>query len=35
VHGRVLILVYEDDLIMAGERFAGVEAIKSGVASKF
>jgi len=35
VHGRVFILVYVDDLIVAGERFAGVEAIKSGVAAKF
>jgi len=35
VHGRVFILVYVDDLIVAGERFAGVEAIKSGVADKF
>jgi len=35
VHGRVFILVYVDDLIVAGERFAGVEAIESGVAAKF
>ena len=35
MHGRVFILVYVDDLIVAGERFAGVEAIKSGVAAKF
>jgi len=35
VHGRVFILVYVDDLIVAGERFAGVEATKSGVAAKF
>jgi len=34
VHGRVFILVYVDDLIVAGERFAGVEAIQSGVAAK-
>jgi len=35
VHGRVFILVYVDDLIVAGERFAGVEAMKRGVAAKF
>jgi len=35
VHGRVFILVYVDDLIVAGERFAGAEVIKSGVAAKF
>jgi len=35
VHWRVFILVYVDDLIVAGERFAGVQAIKSGVAAKF
>jgi len=35
VHGPVFILVYVDDLIAAGERLAGVEAIKSGVAAKF
>jgi len=35
VHGRVFILMYVDDLIVAGERFAGVEAIKSGFAAKF
>jgi len=31
VHGRVFILVYVDDLIVAGESFAGVEAVKKGV----
>jgi len=35
VHGRVFILVYVEDLIAASMRFAGVEAIKSGVAAKF
>jgi len=35
VHGRVFILMYFDDLIVAGERFAGVKAVKSGVAAKF
>jgi len=35
VHARVFILVYFDDLIVAGERFAGVKAIKSGVAAMF
>jgi len=35
VHGRVFILMYVDDLIVAGERFAGVEAIKRGVSAKF
>ena len=35
VHGRVFILVYVVDLIVAGERVAGVRAIKSGVVAKF
>jgi len=35
VHGRVFILVCVDDLIVASERFSGVEAIKRGVAAKF
>ena len=35
VHGRVFILVYVDDMIVSGELFAGVKAIKSGVAAKF
>ena len=35
MHGRVFILSYVDDMILAGERFAGVEAIQSGVAAKF
>jgi len=35
VHGRVFILVYVVGLIVAGERFSGLEAIKSGVAAKF
>ena len=35
VHGSVFILVYVDELIVARERFAGVDAIKSGVAAKF
>jgi len=35
VHGRVFIPVYVDDLIVAGERFSGVEAIKIGVAAEF
>jgi len=35
VHGRVFILVYVDDLILAGERFAGVEAIESGFVANF
>ena len=33
VHGRVFILVYVDDSIVAGESFAGVEAIKIGVSA--
>jgi len=35
VHGRVCILVYVDELIVAGERFAAVEAIKRGVSDRF
>ena len=35
VHGRVFILVYVEDLIVAGKSFAGVAAIKSGVSDKF
>ena len=35
VHGRVFILVYVEDLIVAGESFSALEAIKSGVPSKF
>jgi len=35
VHGSVFILVYVDELIVARERFAVVEAIKSGVEAKF
>jgi len=34
MHGRVFILVYVEDLIVAGESFAGVEAIKRGVSAK-
>ena len=33
VNGRVIILVYVDNLVMASESFAGVEAIKSGVSA--
>ena len=33
VQGGVLILVYTDAVIVAGESFAGVEAIKSGVSA--
>jgi len=35
VQGRVFILEYVDDLLVAGERFDGVEAIKRGGAAKF
>jgi len=35
VHGCVFILVYVDDVTVAGESFAGVAAIKSGVSAKF
>jgi len=35
VHGRVFILVYVDDLIVAGESLAGVAAIKSGISARF
>jgi len=35
VHGRVFILVYVDDLIVAGESLAGVKAVKSAVSGKF
>jgi len=35
LRGRVFILVYVDDLFVAGERFAKVEDIKSGVAAQF
>ena len=34
MHGRVFILVYVEDLIVAGKSFAGVEAIKRGVSAK-
>jgi len=35
VHGRVFILVYVDDLIEAGEKLYGVEAVKRFVSAKF
>jgi len=35
VHGSVFILVYVDDLIVAGKSLAGVEAVKSAVSGKF
>jgi len=34
LHGRVFILVYIDDLIVAGESFSCVEDIKNGVSAK-
>jgi len=34
-HGRLFILVCVDDLIAAGESFAGMEVIKSGVSAMF
>jgi len=35
VHGCIFILVYVDDLIVAGEKLAGVEAVKRSVSAKF
>jgi len=35
VHGRVFILVYLDDLIVAGKSLAGVKAVKSAASRKF
>jgi len=35
VHGRVFILVYVDDLIVAGKSLAGVKAVKSAVSGTF
>jgi len=35
VHGRVFILVYVDDLIVAGKSLAGVKAVESAVSGKF
>jgi len=35
VHGRFFILVYVEDLIVAGESLAGVAAIKNGVSATF
>jgi len=35
VHGRCFVLVYVDDLIVAGEKLAGVEAVKRFVSAKF
>jgi len=35
VRGRVFILVYVDDLIVAGEKLAGVEAVKRSMSAKF
>jgi len=35
VHGRVFILVYVDDLIVAGEKLSGVAAVKRSVSAKF
>jgi len=35
VHGRFFVLVYVDDLIVAGEKLAGVEAVKRFVSAKF
>jgi len=35
VHGRVFTLVYVYDLLMAGEKLAGVEAVKRFVSAKF
>jgi len=35
VHGRVFVLVYVDDLIVAGETLAGVNAIKRSVSARF
>ena len=35
VHGCIFILVYVDDLIVAGEKLAGVEAVKRFVSAKF
>jgi len=35
VHGRVFILVYVDDLIVAGEKLEGVKAVKRFVSAKF
>ena len=35
VHGNIFILVYVDDLIVAGEKLAGVEVVKRFLSSKF
>jgi len=35
VHGCIFILVYVDDLTVAGEKLAGVEAVKRSVSAKF
>jgi len=35
VHGHVFILVYVDDLIVAGKSLAGVKAVKSAMSGKF
>ena len=35
MHGRVFILVYVDDLIVAGKSLAGVKAVKSAVSGTF
>jgi len=35
VHGCIFILVYVDDLIVAGEKLAGVEGVKRSVSAKF
>jgi len=35
MHGRVVILVYVDDLIVAGKKLAGVAAVKRSVSEKF
>jgi len=35
VHGCIFILLYVDDLIVAGEKLAGVDAVKRSVSAKF
>ena len=35
VHGRVFILVYVEDLLVAGKSLPGVKAVKSAVSGKF
>ena len=35
VHGCIYIFVYVDDLIVTGEKLAGVEAVKRSVSAKF